>query len=304
MLGYYQMFYGGFLLLVSLTSCVTRNTSKILSAEENPALKGLWPRIEETDVLIIGELHDNPYHHRLQGEIIAKIAQKKRLGAVLFEQLDARQEPQLKGLTSGDLNRLPSLIQWDQSGWHDFELYRPVFAAALEAGVPILAANFPQEKTREIYQRGLEALFSAEDLKASGLKTAFSGEILAALRDDIYEGHCRMMPRDHTDKMIPIQRARDAHMALALRKAPQSKIAVYIVGNGHARKDFGIPWYLGQMNPRLKVVSIGLLEESASDPNPTPQVYDFTLLTPAATRQDPCEELARNLRQAPKHSKP
>jgi uncharacterized iron-regulated protein len=64
---------------------------------------------------------------------------------------------------------------------------------------------------------------------------------------------------------------------------------VLIAGNGHVRKDRGVPWYLAQLRPAARIVSIGLIEveddlDDAGDDLP----YDYVWFTPRVDDADPC----------------
>jgi uncharacterized iron-regulated protein len=287
--------------ILCLISCVTESAP---APQKLPAqLEIAWPEIINSDVLILGEIHDNPHHHILQAKIIKALAKEKMLGAVLFEQLEPSQMSLFQGLTFRDIDRLPHILQWSKSGWPDFTLYRPVFEASIEAGVPIIAANFPREKLRQMYQKGPESVFDSKEIREVGLDKSLPQSVLKALHHEIDEGHCHMIPRDQMDRMASVQRVRDAAMAMAHKKAPKDGISVYIVGYGHARKDFGIPWYLNNLDSSLRVISIGLGEEGSKESakNDTydtisSDLFDLVLLTPSAKREDPCEDLARILK--------
>jgi uncharacterized iron-regulated protein len=63
---------------------------------------------------------------------------------------------------------------------------------------------------------------------------------------------------------------------------------VFIVGAGHARKDFGIPWYLERLKPGIRIHSIGMNETGAEAKT---AVFDQVITTEAVKREDPCAAL-------------
>jgi uncharacterized iron-regulated protein len=88
--------------------------------------------------------------------------------------------------------------------------------------------------------------------------------------------------------MYRVQRGRDAMMADRLATASGKVGGILIAGNEHVRKDRGVPWYLARLEPRARVVSIGLLEvqdELRRPPEGLP--YDYVWFTPRVAR-DPC----------------
>ena len=101
------------------------------------------------------------------------------------------------------------------------------------------------------------------------------------------------------------QRYVDAHMADVLVKAAEMHGAAFLLaGNGHVRTDRGVPWYLRQLAPSRKVVSVMLLEvedgklDGAAGPR-TPDgawAADYVLFTPRHARLDPCEAMRQGKR--------
>ena len=57
--------------------------------------------------------------------------------------------------------------------------------------------------------------------------------------------------------MFKVQRLRDASLAYIANKLTP---AVVIAGNGHVRRDYGVPQILKKMNPNSNVISITFLE--------------------------------------------
>jgi uncharacterized iron-regulated protein len=70
---------------------------------------------------------------------------------------------------------------------------------------------------------------------------------------------------------------------------------VLIAGNGHVRRDLGVPLYLRPASPDARIVSLGLLEietgkDRAADyfARGAERAYDFAWFTARAQRKDPC----------------
>ena len=73
--------------------------------------------------------------------------------------------------------------------------------------------------------------------------------------------------------------------------------AVLIAGNGHVRRDFGVPHYLAQYAQGDDVRVVGFVEADGDRPEPTDYVtagapeYDYVVFAPATPREDPCKTL-------------
>jgi hypothetical protein len=114
----------------------------------------------------------------------------------------------------------------------------------------------------------------------------------------IDEGHCGVLPPRLHAPMVLAQRARDVAMALAMQAAHRDSgpahsgpaRTVLIAGNGHVRRDVGVPHVLASLGvPAARVVAVGYLE-----PGLPTLGFDLVDVAPApAGRPDPCEALRR-----------
>jgi uncharacterized iron-regulated protein len=102
--------------------------------------------------------------------------------------------------------------------------------------------------------------------------------------------------------MARAQMARDIVLAHSLRPH-LARGVVLLTGNGHVRKDIGVPFWLNA-DERRDVVAIGLLELDPTISETSGEVlsqhYDAVVRTAAAERPDPCEALRKQLRPAAK----
>jgi uncharacterized iron-regulated protein len=258
----------------------------VMSVEQQKALLA-------ADVILIGEQHNNPYHHAIQQQVLEFLGQNGVLGPIVFEQLHSEQQAAAANLNKRTLASFAQDIAWDKSGWPPYKLYEPLFITAVRYRAPVIAGNVPPPKSKAVYKEGYAAVFTAAAQKSLGLDEALPAAAQTALEAEIFEGHCRMIPKDHVGAMIPVQRTRDAAMAWAGAQQPKEHKLVFIVGSGHARKDYGIPWYLQRLRPGVKIYSIALNE---TDHETESSVYDQVITTkPAEREEDPCKGLQEHL---------
>ncbi len=243
------------------------------------------------DLVILGEVHDNGLHHAEQARIVSRFAP----GGLAFEQIPFREESVVNGLIhhGADPYTIGEQIGWDDLGWPDWADYAQIIAASPGAYV---AGGGVDRETLMNAMRSTAAEVWGPSAKEWGLDR----ELASAGRDDLVAemiaAHCGMMPEDMIPGMIEAQRLRDARFAAALLRAQQLGFngrAALITGNGHARRDRGVPFYLGVMAPDLVLVTVGMVEvtpEALSlEDYPTP--YDYVIFTAPAERPDPCAEL-------------
>jgi hypothetical protein len=109
---------------------------------------------------------------------------------------------------------------------------------------------------RKISQQGLSALSEAEK-NAFNLKTSLPQNLRAELIDELRHSHCGLLPEKAFPAMVNVQRATDGSMADAMIRSSRNFGAILIAGNGHIRKDRGVPLILRQRLPGSQIVSLG-----------------------------------------------
>lgn len=234
------------------------------------------------DIVILGEVHDNPDHHRNQAAWIAQVAPT----AVVFEMLTPDQAAIVRGAGAVD----PERIGWSESGWPDFALYAPVFDAV--EGLPISGGQVPRDQVRQAFDIGSKAAFEqiAEEYGtgwALGLDEPLAPGEQAAREAEQNAAHCDALPLDMLPDFVEAQRLRDAALAAATLDAlaRHGPPVVLITGNGHARRDWGVPVYLAQAAPGPSVLAVGQYEDAVPDGDIP---FDHAVAAPAAMRPDPC----------------
>ncbi|SFC46171.1 ChaN family lipoprotein [Tropicimonas isoalkanivorans] len=240
-------------------------------------------QLDATDaqVFLLGEVHDNPAHHQNQAEAVAAIAPT----ALVFEMLTAEQADIANGLDRTDVNDMAEALDWAHGGWPDFTYYHPIFTAAPNA--PIYGAAVPREDLSDAVREGAAAVFGsdAEQFALGPLPT----DTLEERKAFQMEAHCNALPEDMLGGMVEAQRLRDAWFSkVALQALDETGGPVVVItGNGHARKDRGMPVALASAAPDVTVVSLGQFESPFEDP-PEAVPHDVWLVTEPAEREDPC----------------
>ena len=231
------------------------------------------------DVVFLGELHDNPAHHLRQAAYVAELAPS----ALVFEMLTQAQADVVTSELVADQAALEAALGWNESGWPDFSMYYPIFAAAPEAAY--FGAAVPRDVARAAMAEGMAAAFRG-DADVYGL-TADLPEEQQAQREALQlAAHCDAMPAEMLPVMVDIQRLRDAELAYSAVQAFDAHggpVAV-ITGNGHARMDWGAPVYLMAAAPGLRVMSLGQGEDDV----PPSGLFDVVESAPEVDRGDPC----------------
>lgn len=249
-------------------------TGEVLSPQ---TLAGI---LRSSEIVLLGELHDNPSHHQARGALIAALA---RPGiTIVAEHLPAGSRVVFTDAT------LPALeaAGFNASSW-GWPLHAPLFDAIRLAGLPLVGGILAKGMSKEIVKNRQQAFTPevAEIFKAAPLSEAARNK----LDQDLTDGHCGQLPQRYLEPMQLAQRAADISMAVTLK---DNKPAVLVAGNGHVRKDYGVPQVLVAVAPSLTVTTVGFYERTAALAEMLPALagrYDYVWFTDAIERPDPCE---------------
>lgn len=210
--------------------------------------------------VLVGEIHDNAEHHRIQARILDELVQRGRRPALVMEQYDVEQQSAINTArqdNGDDAPRLKALSELMRKSW-DWPLYEPVVSVAVRHKLPLIAANMSRESLRHVSRQGFQVLGEGEQARLA-LDAVWTPERQKQLMLELSAGHCGKMAEHMGEAIAKAQRARDAVMADMLAKASKSG-AVAIVGRNHARLDLGVPIYLAARTPNAPVLTIGLVE--------------------------------------------
>lgn len=273
-------------------------------------------------LLLLGEIHDNPEHHLFRAGLIDAVTGPNAFGraahpAIVTEHIRVDQLPALEAF-----QRLPLLpaaqhagqradllfehLEWQRSGWPEARMFKPLYAAILEARLPILPGDAARDRVRTLARGGMAAM-DAPRSRHLALDRDWPAPLADALATEIAGSHCGMLPASAIPGMSFAQRFRDAHLADAMLTAAERNDGVILLaGNGHIRTDRGVPWYLRTRETNRPILSVMLaeVEEGASDPaayaprdphdNPA---IDVIVFTPRAKRDDPCEKMREHMKK-------
>lgn len=255
-----------------------------VSAQASELTQATLADLPPADITLLGELHGTPDHHANQARLVALIAPK----ALVFEMLSPEQATAGQSVDRNDVDALDAALGWSASPWPDFAVYAPIFAAAPDA--KIFGAALPRDRVVAAIETGAAAQFS--DAARFGLDQPLP-EAEQSLREDQQgTAHCDALPPAMLPGMVEAQRLRDVAFAKTALDALEDTggPVVVITGNGHARKDWGMPVYLRAAAPGVTVTSFGqLLSTSETAP------FDHWIVTQAGPDEgDPCDAFKSN----------
>lgn len=215
----------------------------------------------DADIVLFGELHNNPISHWLQLELTQAMYQeegnKLALGAEMFE---ADNQLLLNEYTTG----LITNKNFDAQArlWPNYKTdYKPLVDFAREHHLHFVASNVPRRYASIVFKKGVNALDSlsggAKQLMAP-LPIPFDPEL------SNYKSMSMMMSKEHpNEKLAQAQALKDATMAYRVGRYLKRNGGKLIHFNGtyHSQDFQGMVWYLKEYYPNLKVVTIATEEQ-------------------------------------------
>lgn len=249
----------------------------------------LLTRLQQSSVLLLGEKHDNPDHHRLRLELMHDLLLPGGRSLLVLEMMQRAQQEQIDALAVNDSSQiadnqtLAANLAWDSDGW-PWQFYGPVVTLALERGATLRAGNINSSDVMQIYR----------DDTPNPTQMLDAGQ-LAQLQRDIDSSHCGMLPASQFPAMVRVQQARDQQMANALVSANDDfDRRILLAGNYHVRHDLGVPNYLDE-DTQEHLLSVAFLEvdPELNDPGShmQPGAYDIVWFTPAIRQDDYCDDM-------------
>ena len=213
-----------------------------------------WTALRGAHAVCVGEEHPNPHHHWVQLEVVRHLAKEWQQFALGMEMFQRPFQGVLDDFAQGRISddALRSRTGWEERWGYDYQLYRPIFAAAVAAHASLVALNASKELTKKIAHHGLESLSDAEKREVPELNLDDAAH--RAWFDDLMENmggseaHSRvnkkgMGPDDEkpgempsADRIYTVQVMWDETMADTavkwLRANPSGRIVI-LAGTGH-----------------------------------------------------------------------
>ena len=271
-----------------------------------PSLKAttyakLLRQAASADVVLFGELHNNPICHWLEFQLTKDLQNQKKGGLVLgAEMFEADNQTALTNYVQGQITAQELA---DQARlWPNFDTdYKPITDFAREQHIPFVATNVPRRYARLVSRQGLSALdtVSAEakrqmaplplavDLTLPGYKAMMdmmggSSPQSSTTSASVVNPHGGNA--DMTANFARAQAIKDATMAyFILQNLKPGQTLLHFNGDYHSKNFEGIVWYLRQQRPELKILTLSSVElPDAGKPAATNRnLADFVLAIPA-----------------------
>ncbi|MDP2089704.1 MAG: ChaN family lipoprotein [Flavobacteriaceae bacterium] len=213
--------------------------------------------MSKAEVVLFGELHNNPITHWLQYATLQDLHEKRALtlGAEMFEadNQNCVSEYIAGHITAKDLEITARL-------WNNFSTdYKPLLDFAKKNQIKFVATNIPRTYANMVYKNGFQVLDTFPMVYKkwiAPLPIEYDGSLPG------YQKMLTMAAGHGGDNLPKAQAVKDATMAhFILQNREKDKLFIHYNGTFHSDYFEGIGWYLKRKEPHLKIVTIATSEQ-------------------------------------------
>lgn len=211
------------------------------------------------DVVLFGELHNNPISHWLQYELAKALLEENENLVLGAEMLEADDQAVLNRYLQDSIGQkeLDTLARL----WPNFTTdYKHLVDLAKDSGLPFIATNIPRRYAQMVYKGGFESLDTLPGEEKQWMAP------LPIDYDPELPGYQKMqeMAHGHGGENLPkAQAVKDATMAhFILQNLPRKGSFLHFNGDYHSAHFEGIYWYLKNEKRRLKIKTISSVLQS------------------------------------------
>lgn len=242
------------------------------------------PALPSAKILLLGEVHDNPLGHQQRFADLQKRVEAGWRPAIVMEQFDRGNQAALTQALASCVDAQCVIHAAGGNRW-EWPYYEPVITLALRHRLPLLAGNVSRAEAAMVMKHGFAAVLGADTVAAFRLDEPLPVDLFEGQRHAIEIGHCGKLPLGMAQGMVRAQVARDVWMAKMLQNNASSGGAVLLAGNGHVRKDLGVPRWLVLTTAPSRFQVHAYTEKGGAD-NATG--YDVIHTVAVHPRPDPC----------------
>ena len=237
----------------------------------------LLKKAKKADIILFGELHDNPINHWLQLELSKDLLSDKLIMGA--EMMESDNQVVVDEYLAGWISS-KKLIE-ESKTWPNFTTdYLPLMALAQSNGIPFIATNIPRRYASIVYSHGLDTL---NHLSSKALGWIAPLPIALDTAAASYQEMLAMGMGHGGDNLPKSQAIKDATMAhFILEYWQDGSQFIHFHGTFHSKWHEGICWQLLQQDPKLNILTIASHSQDHIQTLDSSQVNmaDFILVTP------------------------
>ena len=214
--------------------------------------------LDDSQIILFGEYHDNPISHWLQFEVTSSLLSTNQL-VLGSEVMEADNQDELNQYLNGEIDAkgLDTLARL----WPNYKTdYKPLVDLAKDNSLKFIATNVPRRYASMVFKDGFEVLDtlpSEEKVWIAPLPFPYDPELPG------YVEMLSMMGGHGGENLPKAQAIKDATMAhFILANYSPEQTFIHYNGAYHSNNYEGILWYLKQAQPDYKYVTISTVSQA------------------------------------------
>lgn len=234
---------------------------------EGPATAfDLAGKMADFNVICVGELHGNPGAHRVELEVLRRMAEEGSPLALSTEQFERDTQETLDAYLAGTMTEKE--FREKSRPWPNYADYRPLIEFCKANKIPVIAGNIPRRLASRVYKEGVDVIekfsddeksWTAAELKA--LPGAYKDKFMGAMGG--MGGH-----GDALERMYAAQCIKDDTMAESianwLKANPEGRV-LHINGVFHSGNGLGVPEKLEAMMDEVQIGLVSCVQDAGDD---------------------------------------
>mgnify|MGYP000560211976 CR=1 FL=1 len=214
--------------------------------------------LDDSQIILFGEYHDNPISHWLQFEVTSALLGTNQL-VLGSEVMEADNQDEMNQYLNGEIDAkgLDTLARL----WPNYKTdYKPLVDLAKDNSLKFIATNVPRRYASMVFKGGFEVLDtlpSEEKAWIAPLPFPYDPELPG------YVEMLSMMGGHGGENLPKAQAIKDATMAhFILANYSPEQTFIHYNGAYHSNNYEGILWYLKQAQPEYKYATISTVSQA------------------------------------------
>jgi uncharacterized iron-regulated protein len=250
-----------------------------LSSNMNLEYSQAVERIKQVPIILVGEHHSNPSHHKVQLAVIQSLQKAGEDVAIGLEMFRKESQPALDRWITGKLTEKEFSAIYLENWNFPWPIYRDIFIFARQHGIAMVGLNVTSGITRQVAYHGYGSLDDDQREAIGNISCDVSQQYKQFIKDAFgAHGHGNFDFTNFCEAQLVWDNVM-AHNALEyIKKHPQKRLVI-LAGTGHARK-MGIPAQIEKRSGPPTAVILPETDDSITIETTSYEDADYIFLTP------------------------
>lgn len=234
------------------------------------SLENFIKKLNEYDIILFGEKHDDEFTHRLELMIFEYMFKNNKKLALSLEMFERDVQNVLDSYLKNEITENEFLQS--SRPWPNYSTdYKPLIEFAKVNKIPVIASNIPRKFASIISKSGKDSLYKIEDIKHLFFEPVVD---LQSYKEKFFEFMSSIVPSSpmgnlNKENTYISQLFKDATMAGSIKNFldhHHNYTVLHLTGEFHSNYHLGIYPQLKKMMPDKKIATIAVVDSKDFDP--------------------------------------